>query len=77
MTSAVFDAETAARRVVAALLPLADTERAGQAKRYLKSDLLVTRMLHEYLLSQLGRDELDYQARLITPLTPLLVGGGH
>jgi hypothetical protein len=39
VTGAVFDAETAASRVVAALLPLADAERAGQAKRYLKSDL--------------------------------------
>lgn len=39
MTSAVFDAETAAARVVAALLPLADPERAAQASRYLKSDL--------------------------------------
>ena len=39
MTSAVFDAETAASQVVAALLPLADPERAVQASRYLKSDL--------------------------------------
>jgi 3-methyladenine DNA glycosylase AlkD len=39
VTSAVFDAEAAASQVVAALLPLADTGRAGQAKRYLKSDL--------------------------------------
>ena len=39
MTSAAFDAETAARQVAAALLPLADAGRAGQAKRYLKSDL--------------------------------------
>ncbi len=39
VTSAVFDAEAAASRVVAALLPLADAQRAGQAKRYLKSDL--------------------------------------
>jgi len=35
----VFDAEAAASRVVAVLLPLADAQRAGQAKRYLKSDL--------------------------------------
>jgi 3-methyladenine DNA glycosylase AlkD len=34
-----FDAETAAAGVVAALLPLADPERAAQARRYLKSDL--------------------------------------
>jgi len=39
VTSAAFDAETAARQVAAALLPLADAGRAGQAKRYLKSDL--------------------------------------
>lgn len=39
MTSAVPDAETAAGQVVAALLPLADAQRAGQARRYLKSDL--------------------------------------
>lgn len=39
VTGAVFDAEAAASRVVAALLPLADAQRAGQAKRYLKSDL--------------------------------------
>lgn len=39
MPSQVFDAEAAAARVVAALLPLADPERAVQAKRYLKSDL--------------------------------------
>ena len=39
MTSAVFDAAAAASQVVAALLPQADSERAGQAKRYLKSDL--------------------------------------
>ncbi len=30
VTSAVFDAEAAASRVVAALLPLADAQRAGQ-----------------------------------------------
>ena len=39
MPSPVFDAETAADQVVAALLPLADPERAAQASRYLKSDL--------------------------------------
>ena len=39
MTSPVFDAERAADQVVAALLPLADPERAVQASRYLKSDL--------------------------------------
>jgi hypothetical protein len=39
VTSAVPDAETAAGQVVAALLPLADAQRAGQARRYLKSDL--------------------------------------
>ena len=39
MPSQVFDTEAATARVVAALLPLADPERAGQAKRYLKSDL--------------------------------------
>jgi 3-methyladenine DNA glycosylase AlkD len=39
VTSAVFDAAAAASQVVAALLPQADSERAGQAKRYLKSDL--------------------------------------
>jgi hypothetical protein len=39
VTSAAFDADAAASGVVAALLPQADTERAGQAKRYLKSDL--------------------------------------
>ncbi len=39
VTSAVFDAAAAASQVVAALLPQADGERAGQAKRYLKSDL--------------------------------------
>jgi 3-methyladenine DNA glycosylase AlkD len=35
----VFDAEAAASQVVAVLLPLADAQRARQAKRYLKSDL--------------------------------------
>jgi 3-methyladenine DNA glycosylase AlkD len=39
VTSAAFDAEAAASTVMAALRPLADPERAGQAKRYLKSDL--------------------------------------
>ena len=39
MTSAVFDAAAAASQLVTALLPQADSERAGQAKRYLKSDL--------------------------------------
>jgi hypothetical protein len=39
VTSAAFDAAAAASQVVAALLPQADIERAGQAKRYLKSDL--------------------------------------
>jgi hypothetical protein len=39
VTSRVFEAETAAAQVVAALLPLADPERAAQASRYLKSDL--------------------------------------
>ena len=39
MTSAVFDADAAASQVVTALLPQADSERARQAKRYLKSDL--------------------------------------
>jgi 3-methyladenine DNA glycosylase AlkD len=34
-----FDAEAAAAEVMAAMLPLADAERAGQARRYLKSDL--------------------------------------
>jgi 3-methyladenine DNA glycosylase AlkD len=37
--SPVFDAEAAAAQVVAALLPLADPERAVQASKYLKSDL--------------------------------------
>jgi 3-methyladenine DNA glycosylase AlkD len=39
VSSAAFDADAAAARVVAALLPLADPERAVQEKRYLKSDL--------------------------------------
>ena len=39
MSSPPFDADTAAAAVMAAMLPLADAERAGQAKRYLKSDL--------------------------------------
>jgi hypothetical protein len=39
VTSVAFDAEAAASTVMAALRPLADPERAGQAKRYLKSDL--------------------------------------
>jgi DNA alkylation repair enzyme len=39
VTSPVFDAESAAAQVVAALLPLAGPERAEQASRYLKSDL--------------------------------------
>jgi len=39
VTRPVFDAEAAAAQVVAALLPLADAERAVQASRYLKSDL--------------------------------------
>jgi 3-methyladenine DNA glycosylase AlkD len=34
-----FDPEAAAAAVMAAMLPLADAERAGRAKRYLKSDL--------------------------------------
>ncbi len=33
-----FDPEAAAARVAEALLPLADAARAGQEKRYLKSD---------------------------------------
>jgi 3-methyladenine DNA glycosylase AlkD len=37
--AAAFDAEAAAAEVMAAMLPLADAERAGQAKRYLKSNL--------------------------------------
>jgi hypothetical protein len=37
VTSPVFDAESAAAQVVAALLPLANPERAEQASRYLKS----------------------------------------
>jgi DNA alkylation repair enzyme len=39
VTSPVFDAETAAAQVVAALLPLADPGRAVRESRYLKSDL--------------------------------------
>ena len=39
MTSAAFDGEAAASQVVAVLLPLADAQRARQAKRYLTSDL--------------------------------------
>jgi 3-methyladenine DNA glycosylase AlkD len=39
VSSGDFDAETAAARVVAGLLPLADATRAVQEKRYLKSDL--------------------------------------
>jgi len=39
VSSPSFDADTAAAAVMAAMLPLADAERAGQAKRYLKSDL--------------------------------------
>ena len=39
MSSPPFDADTAAAAVMAAMLPLADAERAGQAKRYLQSDL--------------------------------------
>jgi hypothetical protein len=38
VASAVFDTAAAASQVVAALLPQADSERAGQAKQYLKSD---------------------------------------
>jgi 3-methyladenine DNA glycosylase AlkD len=37
--NAAFDAEAAAAEVMAAMAPLADPERAGQARRYLKSDL--------------------------------------
>jgi 3-methyladenine DNA glycosylase AlkD len=39
VSSPSFDAELAAAEVMAAMRPLADAERAGQAKRYLKSDL--------------------------------------
>ena len=39
VTSMAFDAEAAAARVVAALIPLADAERATAARQYLKSDL--------------------------------------
>jgi hypothetical protein len=39
VTGAAFDPEAAAAEVMAAMLPLADAERAGQARRYLKSDL--------------------------------------
>jgi len=39
VTEQAFDAKTAAARVVRAMLPLADATRAGQEKRYLKSDL--------------------------------------
>jgi 3-methyladenine DNA glycosylase AlkD len=38
-SDAAFDAEAAAAEVMAAMLPLADAERAGQARRYLQSDL--------------------------------------
>jgi 3-methyladenine DNA glycosylase AlkD len=39
VTGQALDAETAAAEVMAAVLPLADAERAAQEKRYLKSDL--------------------------------------
>ena len=39
VSSPSFDADTAAAAVMAAMLPLADAERARQAKKYLKSDL--------------------------------------
>ena len=39
MSSPLFDADAAAAAVMAAMLPLADAERAGQAKRYFKSGL--------------------------------------
>jgi 3-methyladenine DNA glycosylase AlkD len=39
VSSPAFDAEAAAAAVMAAMRPLADAERAGQAKKYLKSDL--------------------------------------
>jgi 3-methyladenine DNA glycosylase AlkD len=39
VSSPPFDADAAAAAVMAAMLPLAGTERARQAKRYLKSDL--------------------------------------
>lgn len=41
--------------------------------RYLKSDLIVTRELYEFLMQHLQPDDLDYANRLIAPLAPLLI----
>jgi DNA polymerase I-like protein with 3'-5' exonuclease and polymerase domains len=41
--------------------------------RYLKSDLLVTRELYDWLQRRLTAEDRDYNARLIAPITPLLV----
>jgi len=48
-------------------LPFADLVR------YLKSDLLVTRMLHRHLRRRLPVEDRMYDRELIAPLTPLLV----
>jgi hypothetical protein len=41
--------------------------------RYLKSDLLVTRGLYDWLQKRLTAEDRDYNAGLIAPITPLLV----
>ena len=41
--------------------------------RYLTSDLLVTKALHDHLLQTLHPSLLDYNSRLIAPIAPLLV----
>ncbi|HEV3237482.1 MAG TPA: DNA polymerase, partial [Gemmataceae bacterium] len=44
-----------------------------QLIRYLKSDLLVTHELYAYLQRRLTAADWDYNSRLISPITPLLV----
>jgi len=52
----------------------AATLHAAELIRYLKSDLMVTRELYAFLLRRLGRRYWQYNAALIAPITPILVG---
>jgi len=50
------------------------TLHATELIRYLKSDLLVTREFYAFLQHRLGPRYWQYNARLISPITPLVVG---
>jgi DNA polymerase I-like protein with 3'-5' exonuclease and polymerase domains len=51
----------------------AERLRFADLVRYLKSDLLVTRMLHDHLLPRLTPADRAYARTLVAPLVPLLV----